>query len=258
MSLAELQSRFVAALRDDEAGLPVTWGGRRQDGFAVYRNAYRARLVDALRETYPRTARLVDDESFGAAAAHHLILHPPGGWTLDDAGRGFAATAAELFPEDGDVAELAWIEWAMQQAFIARDAQALDGAGLASATASFDDADWSALRLGFTPDVAARKVQHDWPTLWPMLEDGGEVAVARTMSPLREAAGCVVWRERLRPVFTLVTLPEYEALALMMQGVSYGDACDHLVARVGEDEALALAGGMLGRWLANGWIEGLV
>jgi len=45
-----------------------------------------------------------------------------------------------------------------------------------------------------------------------------------------------------------------QALALMMDGASYGAACDHLVSLLGEAAALELAGAMLARWLSSGWI----
>lgn len=257
MSLADLQSRFIAALRSDEVSLPEAWQGTQAEGFDVYRNAYRSRLVDAMRETFPRTARLVGDEAFGAAAAHHLIQHPPASWTLDAAGTGFELTVAELFPEDPDVAELAWIEWAMQEAFVARDAQSLDGLAFTAATAGFDDADWGDLRLQFVPGIAVGHVRHDWPTLWQLLDDDGDVASARTLPPSSQPQGCVVWRADLRPVFALVDSASLEALELIIGRGSYGEACDRMVGRLGEERALQLAGEMLIRWVTNGWIEAI-
>lgn len=257
MSLADLQSQFVAGLMSDDAPLPVSWRSRQLEGYDVYRNAYRARLVDALHETYPRTALLVGEEAFRAAAAHHLITCPPTGWTLDEAGRGFSRTVEDLFADDPDVAELAWVEWAMLEAFVARDASPLDGRGLAAATESFDDAAWQALRLCFMPGLAVRQVHHDCLDLWRRLavNQGDDVAAARTVPAFPEAKGCVVWREGLRPVFAMIDGAEARALRMMLEGASFGAAGEMLISMMGEARALPVAGGMLANWIRNGWVE---
>jgi len=254
MTLAAQQSQFIQALMSDDAPLPEHWQARERAGYAIYRNAYRARLIDTLQETYPRTALLVGSEAFGAAAAHHLILHPPTGWTLDDAGKGFAEALENLFPQDRDVCELAWTEWAMQSAFTAADITPLDGPGMVTATQSFDDRAWQDLRLRFVPGLRFRQVHHDCRALWELLGEEPNIAAARDLAPLAESQGCVVWREGMRATFTLIGLAEMQALALMMDGASYGAACDHLVSLLGEAAALELAGAMLARWLFSGWI----
>ena len=106
-ALALRQQEFLACLLDDATPLPAGWDTRRVAGMAVYRNAYRTRLIDALRETFERTAQLVGEDAFRRAAAHHLITNPPTGWTIDLTGERFAETCAELFAHDPDVAEVA-------------------------------------------------------------------------------------------------------------------------------------------------------
>src|SRR3546814_3597676 len=88
---------------------------------SVYRGNYRSALVEAMRSTYERTEKWVGEAAFRRAAAHHLIAHPPSSWTIDDAGAGFDRTCAELFANDPEVAELAWLEWTMLEAFTAPD-----------------------------------------------------------------------------------------------------------------------------------------
>jgi hypothetical protein len=59
----------------------------------IYRNAYRARLVDALRETFPRTARWVGDApSAGRGTPRDQLTARS--WTLDAVGEGFEQTLA--------------------------------------------------------------------------------------------------------------------------------------------------------------------
>lgn len=261
MTLARQQSRFIAGLMSDDAPLPEDWQARERAGYEIYRSAYRARLIEALRETYPRTARLAGEDAFHAAAAHHLISHPPRSWTLDDAGQGFAQTLEALFPDDPDVAELAWIEWAMQAAFTARDAVPFDGTAMVAATAAFDDRAWQDLRLAFMPGLAVRRVRHNASALWNRLgEDAGDedIALARSLPALPEMRGCVIWREGLKATFTTVNAAEAQALTAMKAGTGYGAACDMLTDLLGEEQALRMAGEMLARWLAHGWIENIL
>ena len=253
-NLAAQQAEFMAQLLDDERALPPGWSERQGAGMAVYRNNYRSALVDALRETYERTARWVGEDAFRRAAAHHLITHPPASWTIDAAGKGFDATLAELFSGDPEVAELAWLEWAMHRAFTAADAQPLDMAGFAEATAGFGEDDWAELRLTFLPGTSGAPIAHDIPALWQGLAEDATPPAEYT---LPEPLHCLVWRDAMRPVFASVSPAEGAAFAAASSGASYGAICELLVERLGEEAAVAEAGAILARWLDNGLIDGL-
>ena len=54
MNLAEIQQEFMAHILGEDRRLPPHWNVRMGDGLEIYRNAYRTRLVDAMRETFPR------------------------------------------------------------------------------------------------------------------------------------------------------------------------------------------------------------
>jgi hypothetical protein len=136
-TLADRQAAFMAQVLNDEAPLPAGWGDRHAQGMNVYRGNYRSSVIEALKSTYEKTERWVGEAAFQRAAAHHVITNPPSSWTLDDAGAGFDATCAELFRNDPEVAELAWLEWAMLQAFTAENVRPLDAEGFATKSAGF-------------------------------------------------------------------------------------------------------------------------
>jgi len=251
MSLVELQQEFMDQVLTDGRTLPCGWDARMAAGLDIYRNAYRSTMVEALRETFPKTALWAGDHAFSQAAAHHVITHPPCGWTLDLVGEGFTETLAGLFANDPDVADLAWLEWAMHLAFTARDCVALDAAGFAAATSSYGEADWAALRLAFLPSLFSREIGSDCIALWRALADEEPPASARS---LEEPAACLVWREGLIPVFRLTETLEARGLAVMITGGSFGDLCAALQAAVPGDDVAKTAGTMLGKWLADGHI----
>ncbi|WP_273773331.1 DNA-binding domain-containing protein, partial [Brucella intermedia] len=63
MSLAALQQEFMGQVLGEERPLPPHWDARMAEGLAIYRNAYRSRLIDALRDTFPKTVQWVGDET---------------------------------------------------------------------------------------------------------------------------------------------------------------------------------------------------
>lgn len=222
---------------------------RRAAGMAIYRNAYRSRLIDVLRNTFERTARLVGDDAFSQAAAHHLITHPPTDWTIDLAGEGFPQTCADLFANDPDVGEVAWLEWAMHCAFTAADAEPLTLSGFAAATAQFEAGQWDELCLDLIPGTALRPVAHDLIALWESLADPLRPLQVERLS---EPKWALVWREGEQPVFALVPDAEGIALSELQRGGTFGNVCAALLNNGKADDAAAKAGAMLLNWLELG------
>lgn len=250
-SLAQRQAEFIANLHDEDSGMPDGWTSRHAQGLAIYRNNYRVTLVDALEDTFQRTARWVGQDAFHQAAAHHVIAHPPTGWTLDDVGNGFDDTLAELFAHDPEVSELAWVEWSMHQAFGAFDSEPLTANGFVAATAEYGDDNWDSLRLMFMPRTASRIVRHDIPAIWHAL-DADKFCVPEFQ--LGSPVSCHVYREGERPTFLTAPAIENEALKAMMDGVSFGEIIQMLAKQSSLESAAAESGAMLGRWLHNGLI----
>lgn len=257
-TLSARQSAFMAQLLDEEAPLPQGWSERHAVGMEVYRGNYRSSLVDALQSTYERTERWVGEEAFRRAAAHHVISHPPLSWTLDDAGAGFDTTCAELFPGDPEVAELAWLEWAMFEAFTARDASPLDAAGFAAQTETFSEQQWANLQVEFLPRASAREVDHDLRVIWNALSSE---PLERPDFRLEAVQSVLVWREGERATFMMGTEPELRAFAALQSGFTFGEVCMLLAGGHPSDaqahEAALQAGAWLGRWLNEGLIAAI-
>lgn len=230
--LAERQAAFLAEVSAADDG-PVCSSA----GMAVYRNAYRARLCDALNHSFERTRRWVGEDPFAAAAAHFVLTHPSATWTLDAYGDAFPATLAELFREHPEVAELAWLEWRMQQAFAAPDQPELTATGLAGAELA--DGDWD--RVVFTPAAgfSSRPVHHDLAQMWNATSFDNADEKAPVPCPEQRL---IVWRKGAQPHFRHLGLDEWQVLGSLAGGMAFGAAA-----------ALADDPSQLGHWLA-GWI----
>ena len=67
---------------------------------AVYHHAYRAQLMDCLRDTFERVWAWLGDAGFESAGQKHIELHPPHSWTLADYGLASIAHSKDLYPDD--------------------------------------------------------------------------------------------------------------------------------------------------------------
>lgn len=210
MSLLELQTAFRAEIvGGDEDAEPSS------PGMAIYRDAYRSRLLAALETSFERTRRWVGAEAFTAAACHYVLTSPPCDWTLDTYGAGFPALLETLFAGDPEVAELAWLEWQMQAAFAAPDAPELDPAKLAAADGS--ETDWDRLGFVMAAGFAHRPIATNSPSLWSVLASDADCAVSR------KKACIVVWRSGSSPHFRVCDEAEYESLVLLAKGGTLAD-----------------------------------
>lgn len=253
MSLHAMQSAFMAALLSEEA--PAIDDPRIAAGIDVYRGNYRGALMAAMAECYPRTRDWVGQAAFERAAAHHILTHPPGHWSIDAAGEGFADSCAQLFANDGDVAELARVEWAMQGAFTAADAPPWTVADFAAATADYGDAQWESLRLMLHPAVAVVPVTYPLPDIWNRLADGP--VEDNGAEPMAAPAACIVHRCDTHAAFVMVDSAEGACLSMAQAGADFAAICAHHAAGRDPECAPAEVGHMLSHWLSQGWICGL-
>lgn len=246
----------MRAVLDEDAPLPAGWGNSQAVGLSVYRGNYRHAVMEALASSFERTALYVGEELFRTARINHVIANPPSHWTIDAAGAGFDATCADLFADNPEVAELAWLEWAMLDLAGAPDSQPVTAAEFADASAGFDDAKWLSLALTFQPRAAARPVGHDLTSLWTSLSaEASEI----DLRAFEEEQGCLVWREGERPTFTMIEADAARAFTAMQSGARYGDLITLLAGEQPDDDALQAAAGragaMLGGWLSEGLVS---
>jgi len=251
-SLADHQRDFMAMLLDDAQPTPSGWGQRHRSGLAVYRNNYRTTLIEALRSTFERTERLVGEAAFRRAAIHHVILNPPAGWTLDTVADGFDQTCSQLFANNPEVGVLAWLEWAMNMAFVSRDTAALAAEDFVRHCTAAGDGDWTGMKLDFLPLLSFGPIDCDLVHLWSSLAQPGDQPAIRALPAPHHV---LVWREGERPVFALQSETEARAVKALSDGGSWGAICHELAAQIGEDTAAAEAGRMLGAWIALGLVE---
>lgn len=246
MNLAALQSDFRGWLVEgsDEAASRI--GAAALPGLTVYQNNYRTQLVACLAETHGHTHSWLGDEAFLAAAVTHIDASPPHAWTLDAYPEGFAATLAGLYPDDGEVAELAALEWALSRAFTAPDAAVMAPCDLAAV-------DWDAAIVRFGPSLRILPAATNAAAIWSDLAAGDTPPMAER---LPEPAALLVWRQDFAPSFRTIDTVEEQAILRCAAGHDFTALCRTLVETLGEAAGIARAAALLGQWIGEGLVVG--
>lgn len=238
MRLLRLQSDFSDGLRSQgSSALPLVLGS----GFEIYRNNYRSQLQRVLADTFKHLQLWLGEDAFRRAADTHIHRSSPASWTLDAYGHDFPDTLEKLHPADREVVELAWLDLAMAQAFVAADAEPLKADNVA-------DVHWEQARIRFVPSLRLAEARSNAADIWAALESEVMPPVA---SELPKVAGFVVWRISLAPRFRLVDALEHRAMQWLCSGATFGAVCARIEAEIGPSRAVEAAGQMLASWLAS-------
>jgi hypothetical protein len=177
--LRELQAGFRAALlRGDDARVArevADDGIRAAARVAIYRHHVFTSLTAALEATYPVVTRLVDRRFFGWAVDGYIRAHPPAGPCLFEYGAQLPDYLA-AFPACADLpwlADIARLEWAMNVALHAPDAEPLG----ADAWRALDAA--ALARLTVRADPSITLLASRWPVdaIWRANQSGGDGVV---------------------------------------------------------------------------------
>lgn len=242
MRLIDLQRDMRTWLHSgDAAGLSAP---AMRAGLAVYQNNYRAQLIECLETSFPVTRDWLGDATFRSAAACHIDALPPSSWTLDAYPRDVPAMLGRLYPDDAEVAELATLELALAEAFVAADADVLDAPRLAGV-------DWDRAVLRFVPSFDVHDVSTNAPAIWSAIINGDRPPAA---AMLPETAGLLVWRQDDVSRFRTTDRTEMQAILRARAGAPFADLCTYLVDDLGEAEGVAAAGRWLGQWIGEGLI----
>jgi hypothetical protein len=243
MSLLDLQRRFQARLLA-AAGEGPDGGAAPPRGLLVYQKAYRATLKQCLCETFEKTRLWLGPRDFDAAAEAYVAETPSRSFTLAAYGEGFDARLGARWSKDPEVGELAWLDGALRRAFDAADAPPL----------GLEDLSIAAVAEGtllFQPALEIRIHESNALEIWRALDAGAAPPAARRLA---DPLGARVWRRGLSPVFAPIPSAEAAALARMLQGAAFAEACE---AFAREAEPAAAAAAALSAWIAEGLIVGV-
>jgi len=259
-ALARLQSDLFAAI----TGLPVGDAARAVDHVVgdarasaerrlqVYATMYRLRVIEALESQFPRVARVLGPEAFGAAAVAFVAEVPSRHPSLRELGRGFAAWLARD-GRDPRLPALARLEWARADVFDLADQPVLVVETLRVLPP--DGCAELPLRL----IDAHRFVDADAATLdlWRRFKDAAgdetsEPTAGPTLDPIEVSGGALVWRQDVFVHHRGLSALERGALETLAAGTTFGAVCERLAAGRDDEAAATQAFTWLSSWVLDG------
>lgn len=219
---------------------------------AIYADAYRLRLIEALTTDFIALRAHLGEEDFDTLGRAYIDAHPSAQPSLRHFGRQlhtFLATASP-YRERPWLAELAAFDWALTEAFDAADRPVLSPSALAAVAPT----QWPAMR--FTPHPSLQRLDLHWnaAAIWKAA-DGATIAPApeRSDPPVAWA----VWRHELQTYFRSLPVDEAWALDALRAGENFGAICEGLCEWIDAAHVALHAAGLLKQWIGDGMLCGL-
>ena len=228
-SLSATQQLLFTAICDP---VPISDDARALvDGhLEVYADMYWARLRDVLRDAFPAVRAALQDDAFDVHVATLLQRFPSTSPSIDAIGAHFA----QVLPAPWN--DVAALEWARSQAFVAPDAPTLDFTALQSVPSD----QWPRVRLTAHPSLRVLTLRTDpRPTL------RGEGA------PTAAPTSLVIWRQG----FEVFHAPIDDAEVTALRALLAGEVLPMVLAPFGDDATGAFE--MLHGWFNEGMVSSI-
>jgi hypothetical protein len=270
--LDELVRRGAAAPGDLDALIDGSAKMTPADRLDIYANMYFFRLLDCLKEDFPKLLEALGAGRFHNVITDYLLACPSAHPSLRYVGARLPEflAAHSLGGESPVLADLARLEWARADLFDAADAAPMTREHLASMPQ--DEAGDVHLRL--IPACTLLSLAHDAPRVWREMNERAKTRVAQEAEhggptclhegtsdapPLPETAPrrtrVRVWRQGFAVYHRPIGDDEAASLEAIRAGEPLGRIAQRLSAGRSERQATELVGGMLQSWLDDGLLS---
>jgi hypothetical protein len=211
----------------------------------IYADMYFYRLLEAIREDFPATARVLGDVEFHNLITGYLVEYPPTQASITEASRHLAEFAGNSpVPRKWPVvADLIRLERALVEVFLGPDVEPL----------SFDRVraipphQWPLLRMAAHPAIQVLDCE------WPVDQILRAIEVGQAPPPvLPEPISILVSRRDFQVKYRGLDDIERRALEVIRRGGRFGALCEVIATQIGESGTPALLNRMLSRWIADG------
>lgn len=224
-----------------------------QRRLAIYYNAYRLRLVEALGTDFEALVAVMGKDGFEDACRAYVEATPSPFRNVRWYGCNLSAFLRKTQPwhKQPWLADIAQFEWTLTLAFDAADAPHVRFEDLAVLQG---DA-WSTLGFRLHPSVRMIELKANAPAIRKAVDAG-------TPAPLPEFADkaltWLVWRKDLSPHFRSLSEPEAWALRGAGEGLSFPAICEGLCFWFASEQAARAAAGWLRTWVDDQLIMALI
>jgi len=248
MNLGRLQHAFQAyVLRREGPIAERVEPGQLADAqrrLAIYHDAYRSRLVEALGTDFEALIAAMGEDEFHSAVRAYVEATPSTFRNVRWYGGKLAAFLRETQPWGRTpwLADLAEFEWALTLAFDAADAPHVRFEDLAALPG---DA-WGRLGLRLHPSAHMVELRANAPVIRKAVDAGTPLPAPELAAT---AVTWLIWRKDLSPHFRSLSEPEAWALRAAREGQSFPEICAGLCEWIVPEEAAGAAAGWLRTWV---------
>jgi hypothetical protein len=195
-----------------------------------------------LHDSFGHTATYLGRAWFAALALAYVEAHPSTHANISLYGDRFAAWLHDRFAQDGEIGELAALDWALRRAFDGPDAAPVQMHHLHEV----DTEAWGRIGFALVPTCARLPLKHNTLAIWHAIDldqvPPKSEALPRTMEIL-------IWRRGHQPHFRSLGEMELRAIDAVQRGLSFAQACEDLAQGFPEADVAAEAGSLLRRWI---------
>ena len=253
---ARLQSDFLrGVINEDDSVLADILDGPREKRdvlLGVYRYAYVARLVEAMRKDHEYLHEYLGDEMFDAMARSYVAARPSQQANL----RWFSQDVPEFLKANEPyskyplLAELAALEKAINDAFDAADVPAIVVADLAGVPPEV----WKDLRFQAHPSARRLDFSTNAAAVWMALK---KQETPPDAIELDEPGRLLVWRQDETPKFRELAAEEAMMWDEAAGGIPFGVLCSMLATYDDPESAAARGAGYLHNWVTTELLAGV-
>jgi hypothetical protein len=213
----------------------------------IYAAMWLWRQVEALRAEFPALHACLGAERFVVLCRDYLRAHPSDHHVIGRLGRQLPAyLRAHPAPERDDLGDLAELEWARSDVFLAADSSAIDRGAVRALAPS----ELASASLRFAPSLRLLSLAHPAHEVW-VRATAGEAAGPAPAAP----AWIAVWRAGHDVFHTALDRHEALALRAAISGASLLDVCARFAA---VDEPVAAGFAALASWIDERWVAAVV
>lgn len=253
-TLAELQRDFQRHVMHGHGRIVAAVDGTARVSaatrLAIYSEAYRLRLTDALASTLPRLQQLLGEDEFARRAGEYIDQCPSTYPSIRWFGDRMPLLLERSYRDRPWIAELACWEWTIAAAFDAADAEPVGVEALGAVAPEH----WPTLQFEFHPSVQLMSMKTNAPTLFKALSEEAPLPEAVALD---EPQPWLIWRESLKTQYRSLAADEAAALGNVRAGGTFETLCDMLCAWHEPDAVPMQAAGMLKRWVVEQMIIGV-
>ena len=247
----EISSNIVAlgppGLHDISTSLCKADNSDRFTRLKIYFDAYRLRLIEALKDNYPALHTILGDEQFASLCTDYLKHHPSRHFSIRYFGHALPDFLAGFPPYSGQVAlkELALFEWTLRDVFDAADDHSLTMEELQQIPLP----NWPEISFRFHPSLRRIQLSTNAVQIWKAIQEQQENIVPESVNSPVE---WILWRQNLNSYFKPLDLADSLALTALMEGQNFTQVCDILCQILDADNAAVGAARLIQQCVRDG------